>query len=312
MTSLPVISVIMPAYNARETITASVRSLQAQTLKNWELIIVDDGSADDTAAVALALAEKDARICVVQRSNSGPSVARNRGVDLARADLIAFLDADDFWAPERLLGMLSVFDKDPSVGVAFSRTRFVDDKSLKPGTLTAHIASLSIVDLMAENAVCSTSNIVCSKSLFTRTGGFTPGLDYAEDQDWLLRVALEGRSRIVGVDAEWFFYRSSPHSQSADLSAMRDGWIQMIGAACIDYPEKAPCAARKAYGPYHRQLARRAVRMQDANAGLKYILTALRHDPFLILRQPKRTALTLAGVLVTFLPNSTLKELVAR
>ncbi|MEL6725003.1 MAG: glycosyltransferase family 2 protein [Pseudomonadota bacterium] len=312
MTPLPVISVIMPAYNARDTIAASIQSLQAQTLKNWELIIVDDGSPDDTAAIALAMAEKDARICVVQRPNSGPSIARNRGVDLARADLIAFLDADDFWAPERLLGMLSLFDGDPSVGVAFSRTRFVDDPSLKLGTLTPYKSSLSVVDLMSENAVCSTSNIVCLKSVFERTGGFTPGLDYAEDQDWLLRVALEGKCRIVGVDAEWFFYRSSSHSQSADLGAMRDGWIQMVGAACIDYPEKAACAAREAYGPYHRQLARRAIRMHDARAGLKYILAALRHDPLLIFRQPARTCLTLAGVLITFIPNAKLKELAAR
>ncbi len=312
MNALPVISVIMPAYKARETITASVQSLQAQTLQNWELIIVDDGSPDDTGKIALELAEKDARICVIQRQNAGPSIARNRGVDLARADLIAFLDADDFWAPERLLGMLSLFDQDPSVGIAFSRTRFVDDQTLKPGTLTPHVSSLSVVDLMAENAVCSTSNIICRKAVFERTGGFTPGLDYAEDQDWLLRVALEGKSRIVGVDAEWFFYRSSAHSQSADLSAMRDGWVQMVGAACIDFPETAPCAARKAVGPYHRQLARRAIRMKDSRAGLKYIAAALRHDPFLVFRQPVRTGLTLAGVLVTCLPNATLKELVAR
>ena len=312
MTSMPVISVIMPAYNASKTLAASVRSLQAQTLETWELIIIDDGSTDDTATQAKKLAVEDARICVIERQNSGPSIARNRGVELARADLIAFLDADDFWAPERLLGMLSLFNAEPGVGVAFSRTRFIDAETLKPGTLTGFQPTLSAADLMAENAVCSTSNIVCRKSVFVQSGGFTPGLDYAEDQDWLLRIALAQKTKIRGVDAEWFFYRSSPESQSADLEAMRNGWFQMVGAACIDYPETTPDAARRAYGPYHRQLARRALRMGNAKAGLKFMLSALRHDPILLFRQPLRTGLTLAGAVLTLIPNAKLKELVAR
>lgn len=310
--SPPTISIIMPAYKAGETIKASVRSVQAQSLENWELIIVDDGSPDDTAKIALELAKDDDRICVAQRTNSGPSIARNRGVDLARAELIAFLDADDFWAPERLEGMVELFQSDPMIGVAFSRTRFVDADTLNPGTLTPFIPHLNATDLMAANAACSTSNIVCRKSLFVESGGFTPGLNFAEDQDWLLRVALESQFKIVGVDAEWFFYRSSPESQSADLDAMRDGWLQMVGAACAKFPEIAAPAARRAYGPCMRQLARRAIRMGDAAAGLQYMLSALSHDPLLIFRQPIRTGLTLVGVGLTFIPNPKLKELVAR
>jgi len=312
MKSMPTISVIMPAYKAGKTIAASIRSVQAQSLQNWELIIVDDGSPDDTAQIALELAKADDRICVAQRVNSGPSIARNRGVDLARADLIAFLDADDFWAPERLEGMVKLFQSDSTIGVAFSRTRFIDADTLKPGTLTPFIPHLHADDLMAENAVCSTSNIVCRKALFLETGGFTPGLNYAEDQDWLLRVALESPLKIIGVDAEWFFYRSSPESQSADLDAMRDGWLQMVGAACAKFPEIAAPAARRAYGPCMRQLARRAIRMGDAAAGFRYMLSALSHDPFLIFRQPTRTGLTLVGVGLAFIPNPKLKELVAR
>jgi len=312
MIHIPVISVIMPAYNASQTITASVESLKSQTLQNWELIVVDDGSSDTTAKIALSLAQQDARICVVQRPNNGPSIARNQGVDLARADLLAFLDADDFWAPERLLGMLSKFDNEPSLGVAFSRTRFIDAKTLKLGTLTPHIPLLSAADIMAENAVCSTSNIVCRKSVFTAAGGFTAGLDYAEDQDWLLRVALEGKCKIVGVDAEWFFYRSSEDSQSANLEAMRNGWFQMVAAACMKYPETAPVAACRAYGASHRQLARRALRMGQPKTALRFLISALRRDPSLLLRQPKRTGLTLVGTLLSFVPNTKLKELVAK
>lgn len=312
MNASPAISVIMPAYKASATIEASVASVRAQTLRNWELIIVDDGSPDDTAAVAKSLAAKDSRIRVISRENSGPSIARNRAVDHAKADVLAFLDADDFWAPERCLGMLTELDERPNTGVLFSRTRFIDAKTLKLGTFTPHYARLSAAQIMAENVVCSTSNIVCRREVFKQSGGFTAGLNYAEDQDWLLRIALESDWDIRGVDAEWFFYRSAEDSQSADLEAMRAGWIQMVGSACIDYPEKAPRAVRKAYGPSHRQLARRALRMSRPNAALRYLTSALRHDPLLIIREPRRTILTLVGALVSFIPSTTLKELVAK
>ena len=312
MSQQPAVSIIMPAYNAQATIAASIQSVQAQTLKNWELIIVDDGSDDQTAEIASVIAQQDSRICVVQRPNRGPSIARNTGVDLAQAHVIAFLDADDLWAAERLTGMLVKFRDEPGAGVLFSRTRFIDADTLEPGTLTPFAQQLSASDIMSENALCSTSNIVCLKRVFEDTGGFTPGLNYAEDQDWLLRVALEGKWQIMGVDEEWFFYRSARESQSADLDAMRRGWFRMVEAAKIDFPEKTDRAIKRAFGPIHRQLARRALRMGQSSQALFYLMIALRRDPLLLLRQPKRTGLTLIGTLLSFIPHSKLKELVAR
>ena len=143
MTSIPSVSIIMPAYNAANTIGESIESVKAQTLKDWELIIVDDGSSDRTAAVAQEYARADDRICVIQRCNGGPSIARNAGADLARGDVLAFLDADDLWAPERLHGLCLKLADTPRAGVVFSRTRFVDSVSGRPGTLTPFRASLS-------------------------------------------------------------------------------------------------------------------------------------------------------------------------
>ena len=312
MTTSPIVSIIMPAYNASATIAASVESAKAQTLGDWELIIVDDGSTDNTAEVAASLASQDHRICLLQCPNRGPSVARNKGAAVARANILAFLDADDFWAPERLAGMVAAFDASPSAGVLFSRTRFIDAKTLRPGTLTQHHPELRAADLMAENALCSTSNIVCRRQVFEANDGFTAGLNYAEDQDWLLRVALENKWQILGLDEEWFFYRSSDGSQSADLTAMRDGWLRMVGRACLEFPESEPAAARRAYDPIHRQLARRALRLAQPRQALRFLRLALQHDPLMLVRQPRRTGLTLAGTILSLIPNQALKELVAR
>lgn len=306
------VTVIMPAYKAMDTIAESIRSVQSQTLQNWELIIVDDGSPDETAQIAIAAAGNDRRISVIQRCNRGPSLARNHGAGLARADVLAFLDADDLWAPQRLEGMLLALAEKPHAGVTFSRTRFLDANTLLLGTLTPHRAVLSAADLFAENAVCSTSNIVCRKALFEETGGFNPDLAFAEDQDWLLRVALGTDWKIMGLDEEWFFYRSSDASQSADLERMRLGWLRMVDAAHSAFPERAPRAARLAYGPLHRQLARRALRKARPTEALRYLALAFRYNPGLLLRQPRRTALTILGTLISFLPHRKLKELVAK
>lgn len=312
MITPPAVTIITPAYRAAATIAATIRSVQDQTLTNWELIVIDDGSPDETADYAEHLSFGDERIRVLRQENQGPSAARNRGVREARADIIAFLDADDLWAPDRLSGMLASFVPRPDVGVLFSRTRFIDADSLAPGTLTPYIPCLTAADIMAENAVCSTSNIVCRKAVFTTCGEFSETLRYAEDQDWLLRVALSGQWKICGLDEEWFFYRSSDESLSADLPAMRNGWQHMVEAALRTYPVAAASALKKASAPFHRQLARRALRMHRPADALRFMRIALSQEPALILRQPKRTALTLAGALLAFIPNRSIKELVAR
>ena len=312
MTCQPAISVIMPAYKAASTLRQSVDSVRAQTLTDWELIIIDDGSPDQTAEIAAQMEAQDARIKLVRQPNSGPSVARTRGVALARANILAFLDADDLWAPERLAGMQAFLSSHPKTGVAFSRTRFFDAETGEPGTLTHHVPMLNAADLLAENRVCSTSNFVCRAEVFRQCGGFTDGLHYAEDQDWLVRVALDGRWEIRGVDAEWFFYRSSPGSLSADLDAMKRGWETLVARATATHPIAARQAARAAHAPFHRYLARRALRLRRPGRALTLLSAGLLQDPGLIFREPRRTVLTALGVLIALIPIPALKELVAK
>lgn len=99
----PLVSVVMPAYNAAATITESIRSLQAQTLQDWVLFVVDDGSTDSTCQIVTELASNDPRIhLLVQPQNAGPAAARNRGIHSAKGKYVAFLDSDDLWRPEKL------------------------------------------------------------------------------------------------------------------------------------------------------------------------------------------------------------------
>lgn len=103
MTARPMISIITPAFNAADSIADSIESVREQSFHDWELIVVDDGSADDTATLAEEFAKKDARIRVLRNPvNAGRIAARNRAVAEARGRFIAFLDSDDIWEPEKL------------------------------------------------------------------------------------------------------------------------------------------------------------------------------------------------------------------
>mgnify|MGYP001826240840 CR=1 FL=1 len=116
----PVVSIVMPAYNAEKYLDTAILSVVEQSFNNWELIIVDDGSLDTTPEVINNWQQRDDRISSIRQSNSGrPACARNAGLDIVSGDFISFLDADDFYDRKRIEMTLEVFEKFPNVQVAF-------------------------------------------------------------------------------------------------------------------------------------------------------------------------------------------------
>ena len=137
------VSVIMPSYNCAEYVEESIRSVQAQTYQNWELLSVDDCSKDNTITRVMAMKEKDSRIMVFQNShNSGAAVSRNTALKNARGRWIAFLDSDDLWEPTKLEKQIRFMEEN---GYAFSYTNYqeIDEKSQPTGVFISgpkHIA----------------------------------------------------------------------------------------------------------------------------------------------------------------------------
>lgn len=117
---MPRVSVVMPAYNCGPYIRQAVDSVLAQTEPDLEVVVVDDGSTDQTPEILRSLARVDPRVRVVTQPNSGkPAIARNRGIRESNGDVISFLDADDLWWPEKLRSVLAVLDTRPDVGLVF-------------------------------------------------------------------------------------------------------------------------------------------------------------------------------------------------
>lgn len=136
MTKAPLVSVIMPAYNAEKFIQTAIESVCAQTLNDWELIVVDDGSIDRTFEIAQQIANRDHRIFVYKNPHSIglPSAPRNYGVNLAKGRFITFLDSDDFWLPNKLKNQLPFFDFEDTA-IVFSNYEKVDERGTRNGRL---------------------------------------------------------------------------------------------------------------------------------------------------------------------------------
>jgi colanic acid/amylovoran biosynthesis glycosyltransferase len=227
----PIVSVIIPAYNAASTLRKTLDSVLAQTFTSFEIVVVDDGSTDDTMAVATTA--DDPRVRVLAQSNAGVSAARNRGAAAARGELLAFLDADDLWAPDKLACQVAALQAHPDAGLAFSWTAYVDDRGdrLPVGDVAIRAEGWVFRDLLLRgNFVASGSGALIRRTAFDAVGGFEPTLRTAEDWDFYLRVAAI--CPFVCVPVVHVFYRLDLRSKSFRLRAHEEGCLRVIERAC--------------------------------------------------------------------------------
>jgi glycosyltransferase involved in cell wall biosynthesis len=294
----PKISVVVPIYNAGPHIAQTLDSVLKQSLSDWELIAVDDGSTDDSLAIVSRLFGDDPRIHLVPQANAGVSVARNRGVALSRAPLIAFLDADDLWHPDKLRLHVDFHVHHAEVGVSFARVEFLSPEGTPTGLLAAPPrASYQPVEFLCENPTNTTSNWVLRRELFTAVGGFVSDMSYSEDLEWLLRVACDGRWRIAGLPQVLTYYRTSAGGLSSSLQRMEQGWLRLIQEARGYAPGLVTRHFATAQAIHLRYLARRSLRLGGSPAiGTDFMRRSLRSDWRLLLRQPRRTLLTTLAV----------------
>jgi glycosyltransferase involved in cell wall biosynthesis len=199
---MPEISVVIPSYNHAAYISEAVNSVLAQTEPDFELIVVDDGSTDNTLEVLSGFS--DARLEVLPQSNQGAHAAINRGLGEASGRYLAILNSDDAYHPRRLENVLAVFGADPQVGLVGSYIEIIDaqGKSLgvkhgyqdcQPWLLEAPERSFRAgsdlrAALLTENYWSTTSNYVFPRALYEQAGAFRP-LRYVHDWDFALRLA---------------------------------------------------------------------------------------------------------------------------
>ena len=187
------VSVIMPAYNVAPYIGAAVESVQRQTFADWELLIVDDGSTDTTAAIARSFAAADERIRLLQQANGGIATARNTALAVSSGAFIAILDSDDVWEPAYLAEQLAIFAAQPQIDVVTANGWFMgsrlDGQVARPFPDPRPQPTLATI-LEDETSIFIMS--VFRRRVYERIGGFDEAFRTNEDYDYWLRAAHAG------------------------------------------------------------------------------------------------------------------------
>ena len=195
----PMFSTIMPVYNHAAYVRQAVRSVIAQTWKDWQLIIVDDGSTDGSGKIAEDLAAADARIAVIHQANSGASAARAKGLSTAAGRWLTYLDSDDVWFPQALANFAAYIETHPDARFIYGyRHRLNEDGSVteSPGDFqSAPTGAAELFERMYISHLC-----VCyGRELLRKAGGYDPALRLVEDYDLYLRMSLLCRLEPLGL-----------------------------------------------------------------------------------------------------------------
>ena len=206
------VSVIIPAHNAAGTLGETLESLLKQTFRNWEVIVVDNGSNDETAAIAATFAEKDHRIRVVSEPQKGVSIARNTGIRMARFDWLLFLDADDCILPQHLERMTSVLISDPSLDAVHCAWSRVTADGMRIGEHYWH-ESGNLFPAFAYTCAFCIHACVVRRSIVESLGGFDTSLITCEDWDLWQRIARAG-ARFGAINEVLSLYRMRQASAS--------------------------------------------------------------------------------------------------
>ena len=235
------VGVIVPMFNAQHTILATLRSVCEQTHRNLDIVVVDDGSVDDSAAIVAAWCERDKRVRLVRQANAGVAAARNAGAAATAAQFLAFIDADDLWAPTKIEFQLAAMQSGgASVGLVYCWYASIgqDDRVITFGPQPLD-EGFVLKRLCSSNLIGNGSTLLVRRSIFDAIGGYDPslrarGLDAAEDYLICLRIAQRTEFRVV--PRYLVGYRSVPGSMSSYSLRM----FQATEMALMEYRERYP------------------------------------------------------------------------
>lgn len=207
------VSIIMPAYNADRFIVDSVHSVLSQSYEDWELIIIDDGSSDNTYQLALDFASSDKRITLeLNPENLGVTKTRQRGVELAKGQWIALLDSDDMWAPDKLSKQVDLARSIGAPALLFTGTTYVDEKGRKTSYCLTPPSRVDFKQLLVQNVVMC-SSVLVHRDLLKFDDAIHDGMheDYAM---WL--SILKDEPYAYAVPEPLNIYRISSGSKSSN------------------------------------------------------------------------------------------------
>lgn len=274
----PAVSVVIATYNYGRYLGSALASVQAQTFEDFEVLVVDDGSTDDTAAVVQSYLS-DRRVRYLRTDHRGQPRAKNVGIRAARAPLIAFLDADDLWLPTKLQRQIQLLENEPAAGVVHAPRRLIDEAGWELEYDSPDLPRGQVLEsLFVNNFVCFSAAVV-RRRVFERVGLFDEQLPLAIDYDLWLRAARH--FHFDHVAEPLVLYRTG----HGNLSRRREERLQLVmqimqrfldqhgGRACL-----SAAAVRRAWADTYSHMAELKA-AQGPRAALPWLLRALRRRP---------------------------------
>ncbi|MHB0960560.1 MAG: glycosyltransferase family 2 protein [Pirellulaceae bacterium] len=287
----PLVSAVVPAYNAERYIGNTLRSLITQTYPHMEIVVVDDGSCDATVRLIEEMARFHSQIRIIQQRNSGVAAARNRGMQMSRGALIAPVDADDIWFPdaaEKLVHCL--LTSDPSVGLAYGWWVTIDEEGLLDGGFRCSMIEGDVFGtLLCHNFLGNASSSMIRRTCLEEVGGFDDQFrrqtaQGCEDWDLYLRIARRFRFRVV---PEFLVgYRRCEGSMSSDASSMARSHQYLLRKVNQGHPGLPRVLYRLSTSSFYLHLAHVCYRQSLPRESCRWLGRALIKGPLFTLVRP--------------------------
>lgn len=298
----PLFSIIVPVFNAGAYLDRAIASVRAQTLADFELIVVDDGSTDD--ALDRARSIPDSRLCFMRQSNQGAPTALNRGLAAASGEYVALLDADDFWALNKLERHLECFRNHPEADLTFTGIAYVGIDDL-PLNLPPRLPSgrFTFEQLFVDYVIPSSSAMAFRLSAARIAGSFDPAMLYMYDIDFVLRIARARPHNIVGMTEPLTFYRRHPRQQTSDWRPMAQYRTKLLERHSLPATSDGARLLRRANVNAHRYFSYLAYEQGDHSTAFSQLGTGFATDPLQFAADTRNWKLGIALGSATILPK---------
>jgi glycosyltransferase involved in cell wall biosynthesis len=221
---MPEVSIIIPTYNSAQYVTDAVDSVLCQTFGDFEVLVIDDGSTDDTESV---MRPYNAAVRYVCQQNRGVAAARNRGITESRGRYVAFLDADDTWLPDKLERQIAALRARPDNRFCYTAFTLVTSDLSPLEIVRSKRRGPALEDLLLRgNVVGSICTVLCERSLFETSGGFDPGLSQCADWDMWVRLAV--LTEFLYLDQPTVTYRQHGSNMSRNAPLLEQDSLRVL------------------------------------------------------------------------------------
>ncbi len=290
---MPTVSVIIPAYNQGHYLTEAINSVLDQTYQDYEVVLIDDGSEDNTSTVAKNFS--NSRFHYIHQENHGLSSARNVGLHNILGPLVTFLDADDKFLPEKLALLVPILEKQPNIGLIAGKAIFIDENS----RLLNKMINTRLPDdptlLLFGNPI-HVGSILVRRTWLDKVGLFDESLQACEDWDMWLRLAMAG-CQLSSIEQSVSLYRVHYKQMTRGAKRMREAMFTVLDKtfSSPSLPENWRCMCNKAYSSAYIKAAARAYHAGEFTDAKNDLTEAVKLDPYLLDEDARYLADQLAG-----------------